>query len=212
MAKSNYFRHHCTWILIVVSIGAHGQALKKQPFPGFPEKPVTNNESQLRRAILDTAQTQLKLREKPGAANNNRDPQITVYNRASGVPDNAFYCASAGFWCHLKNGVRLAIPSPAAVRSWFADPKKHVKWQQGQKVQVMDAVSLFRSHVEFVADPAGFNDEDEELVQLIGFNTTGGGKTLQGCHLNWRSKSWVKAVTNHITPFLKNQNGTAAKN
>lgn len=156
----------------------------------------------LRRAILDTAKTQLKLRERPGIANNNRHPQITIYNRAVGVPDNAFYCASGGYWAHLKNGVRLSLSAPAAVRSWFADPRRHVRWRQGQKVQVFDAVSLFRSHVEFVADPHGFDDEDEEYVQLIGWNTTGAGTKLQGCHLNFRHKDWVKAVTNHITPFL----------
>ncbi|MDF7817930.1 hypothetical protein P1X15_10000 [Runella sp. MFBS21] len=209
MAKSTYFRHYCFGLLVIIGFGAHGQALKKAV---FPTKPIVTNEAELRRAILDTGKTQLKLREKPGAANNNRHPQITIYNRAVGVPDNAFYCASGGYWCHLVNGVRLPLSAPAAVRSWFADPKKQVKWQQGQRVQVFDAVSLFRSHVEFVADPAGFEDEDEELVQLIGWNTTGGSQKQQGCHLNWRSKSWIKAVANHITPFLKNQHGTAVKN
>lgn len=161
------------------------------------------NEAELRRAICDTAKTQLKLREKPGA--NNQHPQITIYNRALGVPANAFYCASGGYWCHLKNGVRLPISAPAAVRSWFADPKKHVKWKQGEKVQLFDAVSLFKSHVEFVADPAGFDDDDEDFVKLIGFNTTGASTKMQGCYLNYRHKDWIKAVANHITPFLKSQ-------
>lgn len=170
------------------------------------------NEADLRRAILDTGKTQLKLREKAGVANNNRHPQITIYNRSVGVPDNAFYCASGGYWCHLKAGVRLPIPAPAAVRSWFSDPKKHVKWKQGQKVQVFDAVSLFKSHVEFVADSRGFDDEDEDFVQTIGWNTTGPGKNGQGCHLNFRHKDWIKAVTNHITPYLKNGNPTKSPN
>lgn len=201
MAKSNYFSRYGYWILIIVGLSAHGQAVT--PKTNFPPKPVVTNETELRRAILDTGKTQLKLREKAGVANNNKHPQISIYNRAVGVPDNAFYCASGGYWCHLKAGVRLPISAPAAVRSWFADPKKHVKWKQGEKVQVFDAVSMFKSHVEFVADTQGFDDEDEDFIQTIGWNTTGPGKTAQGCHVNYRHKDWIKAVANHITPYLK---------
>lgn len=169
---------------------------------------MSTDEQRLREAIFATAQSQLHVRER---TNRNDHPQIVEYNRVLGLPKNAFYCASGLYWCYRQNGARVPIPGPGSVANWFRDPAKLV-WKRGgrgnqrsgPKPQLMDAVSLYTSHVEGLAQTTW--DPDADRIRTIGFNTTG-GTGRGGVYLVTRrfDRDRIKAVANHLTPYLKAQ-------
>ena len=66
----------------------------------------------------------------------------------------------------------------------------------------MDAVSLYASHIEGIAQDR-FDPESEDDVKCIGFNTTGGKGTKGGCYINRRRRSEIKLIANWITPTLE---------
>ena len=139
--------------------------------------------------------------------NQNDAPWITKINRANHLPDRAHYCASAYYYVHAVNGARLPVKGIGWVRSYFGDPNKIIyrKNQRGNqrlgvKPQQMDAVSLFASHIEGIADTHW--DAESDYVRCIGFNTTANG-SRGGCYINRRRKSEIKAIANWLTPYLK---------
>ncbi|WP_421830222.1 hypothetical protein [Larkinella sp.] len=160
------------------------------------------DEGTLRQAIYDTARAQVGIRER---TNRNDHPQIARYNRALGLPERAYYCASGLYWCHLRAGVKLPIGSPGSVASWFADARKIVyrrssrgNQRLGPKPALMDGVSLFASHIEGYASPRW--DPDADAIDCIGFNT-GGTNGVGGVYKTRRRMREIKLIVNQISPY-----------
>lgn len=151
--------------------------------------------------------------------NQNDADWIKAINRSNKLPDRAMYCASAFYYVHAQNGVRLPIApvSIGRVNAYFRDPTKIV-WRKGQrgntrlgaKIRRMDAVSLFASHIEGIAQDRYDPAEDEEVL-LIGFNTTGGRGTRGGCYINRRRTRDIKAIANWLTPWLESYQSSLGK-
>lgn len=134
---------------------------------------------------------------------------IAAINRFNGLPKNAHYCASAFYYVHAINGVNLPVHGVGLVRSYFSDPKRIVYKRNsrgnqriGLKIRRMDAVSLFASHIEGIAQD-GFDPESEDRVRCIGFNTSGGRGTRDGCYVNYRKTSEIKLIANWISPYFR---------
>ncbi|UHG93309.1 hypothetical protein LQ777_10495 [Spirosoma oryzicola] len=169
------------------------------------ENPITLDEQALRQAIYDTAAQFLGKTER---TNHNDAPWITRINKFNHLPSQALYCASGLYYAYAKNGAWLTVKSVGYVKVYFRDKAKIV-YQRGargnQRIgpppKKMDFVSLYASHVEGLADDR-WND-DADYVMTIGFNTTGGTGTKGGCYLNRRRKSEIKAIANHLTPYLE---------
>ncbi|WP_461073966.1 hypothetical protein [Spirosoma horti] len=181
---------------------AFGQTLKRDR--PVPTRPVSFDEAILRQAIYDTAATYLGMTEK---TNNNDAKWISKINRFNGLSDRAFYCASAFSYVHRVNGLWIQVRAAGAVRSYFSDQKKIIyrKNQRGNQrsgiqPQKMDAVSLYASHIEGLAEDKW--DPEADFVKCIGFNTTGGRGTKGGCYVNRRRMSEIKLIANWITPTL----------
>lgn len=138
----------------------------------------------------------------------NDAPWITEINRYNHLPTQAMYCASGYYYVHARNGVRLPVKSVGYVRVYFADPTK-ILYKRGQrgnqrmgtKIQKMDAVSLYASHIEGIAQDR-YDPTEDDTVLLLGFNTTGGRGTKGGCYINRRRTSEIKAIANWLTPYL----------
>jgi hypothetical protein len=169
------------------------------------DKPVTLDETVLRQMIYDTAAQFLGRTER---TNHNDAPWITHINRFNRLPANAFYCASGLYYAYAKNGAWLPLKSVGYVSVYFRDPSKIVfrrsargNQRIGPPPRKMDFVSLYRSHIEGLADDRW--DDDADYVMTIGFNTTGGSGTNGGCYLNRRPKREIKMISNHLTPYLK---------
>lgn len=171
-------------------------------------RPPSLDEAVLRQAIFDTAALFVGKVER---TNQNDADWIRAINRYNRLPDRAMYCASAFYYVHARNGVALPIApvSVGRVNAYFRDPTKIV-WRRGQrgnarlgmKIGRMDAVSLYASHIEGIAQDRFDPTEDEEVL-CIGFNTTGGRGTRGGCYLNRRRTKEIKLIANWITPFLE---------
>lgn len=142
--------------------------------------------------------------------NRNDAHWITAINLFNNLPRNAQYCASGYIYCHLVNGARLPIHPVAIgrVAAYFRDPAKIIyrKNQRGNqrlgpRPQLMDAVSLYESHIEGLAQPH-FDPDSDDRVKLLGFNTTSGKGTKGGCYINVRRASEIKLIANWLTPYL----------
>ncbi|MCX6216573.1 hypothetical protein [Spirosoma sp.] len=199
------YYHALFSLLISLTFGsfASGQALKRDR--PAPARPVSIDESILRQAIYDTAATYLGMTEK---TNHNDAKWISKINRYNGLSDRAFYCASAFNYVHRVNGLWLPVKAPGAVSSYFSDKTKIIyrrnqrgNNRSGIQPQKMDAVSLYASHIEAIAEDRF--DPDADYVRCIGFNTTGGKGTKGGCYVNRRRMSEIKFIANWITPTLK---------
>lgn len=172
----------------------------------WPAKPVTTDEDLLRQAIVDTASRFIGKTER---TNNNDADWIAMINLSNRLPERAMYCASAYYYCHRANGVRLGIPavSVGRVAAYFRDPGKII-WKPNHrgnlrvKPRQADAVSIFASHIEMIYDKRYDPTEDDE-VKLIGFNTSGGRGTKGGCYVNRRRTRELKAIANWISPHLQ---------
>ncbi|RCR69411.1 hypothetical protein DUE52_11200 [Larkinella punicea] len=135
---------------------------------------------------------------------------ISAINRFSNLPKNAHYCASAFYYVHAINSVLLPVRGVGMVRSYFSQAKtiiykRNQRGNQriGLKPGRMDAVSLFASHIEGIAQDR-YDPEEDDRVKCIGFNTTGGKGTKGGCYINFRKTSEIKAIANWIGPYWKN--------
>ena len=140
-------------------------------------------------------------------SNNNDATWITMINKANGLPSRSAYCASAFYYVHVRNGVKLPVKSVGMVAAYFSDKTKIIyrRNQRGnlrnaKKPRRMDAVSLFYSHVEGIAQDH-FDPEEEDRVKCIGFNTTGGNGTRGGCYINYRKTSEIKLIANWVSPY-----------
>lgn len=162
---------------------------------------------QLRLAIRDTLRRFVGKRE--GAVNNS-GVWIIEINSFWHLPARSHYCAAALAFGYAKNGVFFPWVPPVSVgrvRAYFRDPSKIV-WVRGQrgnsrsgrKPQLMDWASLFASHTEALAEEEW--DEDAPQHLLIGFNTSGGPGTRDGCYLINRRTRDIKMIANHLTPYL----------
>lgn len=170
----------------------------------YPPKPITLDETLLRQAILDSAAVFVGMTE---IHNNNDAPWITKINRYNGLPIRSAYCASGFYYAHRVNGVKLPVRALGAVASYFSVPAKIIyrRNQRGnQRLGIMprrmDAVSIYTSHIEGLVSDVW--DPDEDTVELIGFNTSGGRGSKYGCYINRRRKSEIKYIANWLTPLL----------
>lgn len=141
--------------------------------------------------------------------NRNDAPWIAYINRFNNLPTQAMYCASGYYYVHAKNGVHLPVRSVGYVRVYFSDPTKLLyqrgargNQRLGSRIQKMDAVSLYASHIEAIAQDR-YDPQEDDTVLLLGFNTTGGPGTRGGCYINRRRTSEIKAIANWLTPHLK---------
>ncbi|MGV3560750.1 hypothetical protein [Larkinella arboricola] len=166
---------------------------------------MTTTEADIRAHILATAEQEVGVVE---IHNRNDHPRITEYNRALGLPPRAPYCASGLYYCYVANGIKLPIRGAGMVRSWFADKTKIIyrrgqrgNTRAGYRPMLMDAVSLFDSHVEGLAQERW--DEDADEIVCIGFNTTAGRGTKGGVYRVRRKLREVKLIANHLTPYLE---------
>ena len=159
----------------------------------------------LRQAIIDTAAQFVGKTER---TNSNDADWIAMINLSNRLPERAMYCASAYYYCHRANGVRLNVASISVgrVAAYFNQASKII-WKPSHrgnlrtKPRQADAVSLYASHIEMIYDKRYDPSEDEE-VKLIGFNTSGGKGTKGGCYVNRRRTRELKAIANWITPHL----------
>lgn len=143
-------------------------------------------------------------------SNRNDADWITAINLFNNLPRTAHYCASGYIYCHLINGARIPVPavSIGRVAAYFQNPSKIIYRRNqrgnqriGPKPQLMDAVSLYVSHIEGLAQNR-FDPETDDRVKLLGFNTTGGAGTKGGCYINVRRTSEIKLIANWLTPYL----------
>lgn len=162
-------------------------------------------EERVRQVWLDSAKAENWVREK---TNHNDHPRIYLYNKVAGSPKNAPYCAAGLYFTATRAGLKLPITTPAAVRSWFADPKKIIysKSQPGRFIQMpkkMDVVWLYQSHIEGLAEPIRRDIDDDDYITTVAFNSQG-NNPKQGVYFPMRRR-WrdVRKVANHITPYLK---------
>ncbi|MEZ0484312.1 hypothetical protein [Fibrella aquatica] len=198
-----YYRYLlCFGLLVAGCAGALGQVVKKKP---AVVPPFTLDEVVLRQAIFDTAATYVGRTER---TDRNDAPWIAEINRYNHLPTQAMYCASGYYYVHAKNGVKLPVKSVGYVRVYFADATKVIyrknqrgNHRVGKPIQRMDAVSLYVSHIEGIAQQRYDPDEDDTVL-LIGFNTTGGKGTKGGCYINRRRTSEIKVIANWLTPYL----------
>ncbi|GAB3990409.1 hypothetical protein GCM10028807_17510 [Spirosoma daeguense] len=170
----------------------------------YPAAPWTLDETELRKAILDSAAVFLGMVE---LTNNNDAAWITKINRYNGLPIRSAYCASGFYYAHRVNGAKLPVKALGAVASYFSVSAKIIyrrnqrgNQRLGIRPRRMDAVSIYTSHIEGLVDDI-WNDDDDE-VKLIGFNTSGGKGTKYGCYINRRKKSEIKYIANWLTPYL----------
>ncbi|GAB3892418.1 hypothetical protein GCM10028803_05220 [Larkinella knui] len=164
------------------------------------------SEAQLRQAVYDSAATFVGKTER---TDRNDAVWIAAINRFSNLPTRAHYCASAFYYVHAINSVVLPVRGVGMVRSYFSQPKTIIYKRNGRgnqriglKPGRMDAVSLFASHIEGIAQDRYDPDEDDR-VKCIGFNTSGGKGTKDGCYINFRKTSEIKAIANWISPYWK---------
>lgn len=196
----------------LATIKPAGQSRPGQSRPGpdknahYPAKPITLDETLLRKAILDSAAVFVGLVE---LTNQNDAPWITKINRYNGLPLRSAYCASGFYYAHRVNGVKLPVSALGAVSSYFNVSAKIIyrRNQRGnQRIGIMprrmDAVSIYTSHIEGLVSDVW--DSDDDYVTLIGFNTSGGRGTKYGCYINRRRKSDIKLIANWLTPYLEN--------
>jgi len=163
----------------------------------------------MRLAVYDSAARFIGMTEK---SNNNDAKWIAIINKAAGLPDRAHYCASAFNYVHAVNGIRLPVGDGVGmVRSYFSNTKVIVyrrsqrgNQRTGLKPRRMDAVSLYYSHIEAIAQD-NFDPDEDETVRVIGFNTTGGKGTKGGCYVNTRKTSEIKLIANWLTPYWAKQ-------
>jgi len=203
--------NRCFHLVISLTLGsiAFSQAVAqsvKRDKPA-PARPVSFDETILRQAIYDTAASYVGKTEK---TNRNDAPWIAKINKYNGLPSRAFYCASGFNYCHRVNGLWIPVRAAGMVSSYFSDSKRIIyrrnrrgNQRSGIAPQRMDAVSIFGSHIEGLAQDRF--DPDAENVLLIGFNTTGGKGTRGGCYINRRRVSDIKQIANWITPTLQTQ-------
>ncbi|MGA0558284.1 hypothetical protein ACO2Q8_16615 [Larkinella sp. VNQ87] len=208
-----HHHHYSLFGLIVLSgLIAFGQTVtaqpKQKPARAVSEKrpPVFQSEAQLRQAVFDSAATFVGKTER---TNQNDADWITAINRFSKLPSRAHYCASAFYYVHAINGVKLPIGAAGVgmVRTYFSQAKTLIYKRNrrgnqriGPKPGRMDAVSLFASHIEGIAQDR-YDPEEEDRVRCIGFNTTGGKGTKGGCYINFRRTAEIKAIANWIGPY-----------
>lgn len=167
---------------------------------------VFKTEDQLRQAVFDTASKFVGLRERTG---NNDANWIAIINRLYHLPDKAHYCASAYNYVHAMNGVRLPVSDPGRVAAYFRNSKTITYKGGGRgnqrmvgRVRLMDAVSLFASHIEGIAQ-TDFDPDEDDYVMCLGFNTTAGKGTKGGCYINRRRTRDIKAIANWISPYWR---------
>ncbi|RAJ92212.1 hypothetical protein LX87_05180 [Larkinella arboricola] len=188
--------------------GLAKKASEKRP----PVFPTFQSEAQLRQAVYDSAATFVGKTEK---TNQNDGAWIAAINRFNHLPKNAHYCASAFYYVHAINGVKLPVVGVGMVRSYFSQAKNIIYKRNGRgnqrigkKPGRMDAVSIFASHVEGIAQDRYDPDEDDR-VKCIGFNTTGGKGTKGGCYINYRRTAEIKMIANWITPYFTSLQSTS---
>ncbi|MDR6195639.1 hypothetical protein [Siphonobacter sp. SORGH_AS_0500] len=191
-------------MLTLAFLGVFAQTLSNTKLKGSLET-LEQKEDRLREAWLDSAKAENWVREK---TNRNDHPRIYLYNKVAGSPKNAPYCAAGLYFTATRAGLKLPIQTPAAVRSWFADPKKVIysKTQPGRFLQMpkkMDVVWIFQSHIEGLAEPIRRDIEDDDYITTVAFNSQG-NNPKQGVYFPMRRR-WrdVRKVANHVTPYLK---------
>ena len=179
---------------------------KTKAVRAMANRPITLDETDLRLAIFDSA---ARFAGKTERTNHNDADWIYAINRFSNLPRQSHYCASGFYYVHVMNGVRLPIKGVGMVRSYFNTTsrviyRRNARGNQriGPRPRRMDAVSLFYSHIEGLADDR-FDPDTDDRVRLIGFNTTGGKGTLGGCYINTRRTSEIKVIANWISPYLQ---------
>ncbi|GAB3256107.1 hypothetical protein GCM10027347_17710 [Larkinella harenae] len=223
MATITHYNHFLFRLIVLSGLIAFGQTLTAQTKKTTqaaasalakkasdskrpPVFPTFQTEAQLRQAVYDSAAVFVGKTER---TNQNDAEWITAINRFSGLPKNAHYCASAFYYVHAVNGVKLPVEKAGVgmVRTYFSQPKRIIYRRNGRgnqrigpKPGRMDAVSLFASHIEGIAQDR-YDPEEDDRVRCIGFNTTGGKGTKGGCYVNYRKTSEIKAIANWITPY-----------
>ncbi|SFD46820.1 hypothetical protein [Spirosoma endophyticum] len=163
----------------------------------------------MRQAVYDTAARFIGMTERTG---NNDATWIAIINQSFDLPTRSHYCASAFNYCHALNGIRLPVGDGVGmVSSYFRDASKIIYKRNGRgnqrigrKPQRMDAVSLFASHIEGLAQD-DFDPDEDDMVKVIGFNTTGGKGTKAGCYVNYRRTSDIKLIANWLTPYWQSK-------
>lgn len=167
---------------------------------------VFKSEAALRQAVYDSAARFIGLVER---TNHNDATWIAIINGSYNLPSRAHYCASSFNYVHAVNDVRLPVGDGVGmVRSYFRNTKNIIYRrnargnQRNMKPKLMDAVSLYQSHIEGIAQ-ANFDPEEDDRVKLIGFNTSGGKGTKDGCYVNTRRTSDIKLIANWLTPYWR---------
>jgi hypothetical protein len=159
-------------------------------------------EQQIRRAVLDTAIYYSKLvRETPGVYN--KHWAIARFNKPLKIPLNSPYCSSFGVYCFTVNGVKMPGIDGRAY-SWRS--AKRMVWHRGflaldrslwPRLQLMDAVVMTWSHVEFV----GRVEYGDYGVVNVAANAKAGGKIEGVWYPVYRDFNFISGIYNNFTPF-----------
>ncbi|QHV97948.1 hypothetical protein [Spirosoma endbachense] len=215
MAKNLYYYSRLFGLIIFLGVVSQRQTLgqskkassKPVVAPKWRQRPALTfaDETAMRQAVFDSAARFVGMTER---TNNNDATWIAIINQSNGLPDRAHYCASAFNYCHALNGIRLPVGDGIGmVRSYFSNAKTIIYRRNARgnqrntiKPKRMDAVSLFYSHIEGIAQD-DFDPDEDDRVKCIGFNTTGGKGTKGGCYVNWRKTREIKLIANLLSPY-----------
>lgn len=167
-----------------------------------------NNETVLRKKLVDTLDSQLHIRELTGK---NDGLMVEKYLNFVGRYKGDSWCAAFTSWNLNAIGVK-SPPNPKS--GWspnFATPKytvysqKLVKEHKAQKVKPGDCFTLFYTSINRVGH-VGFiiGETNDYFITIEGNTGLTGSRDGSGVHKYKRSKLKVYRVTNYITPYLIN--------
>lgn len=171
-------------------------------------KANTINENLLRTKLVDTLHKQLHVRELTGK---NDGKEVEKYLTYVGRYKGDAWCAAFTSW----NLHAVGVTSPPNPKSgWspnFATPKyivwsnKLAKQHKASKPQKGDCFTLYYTSLNRVGHVGFIVSETHDYFITIEGNTgLTGSREGSGVHKYKRAKSKVYAVTNYITPYLKN--------
>lgn len=166
-----------------------------------------SNEPNYRKKLCDTLESQLHVRELTG---NNDGVEVEKYLKFVGRGKGDAWCAAFASYNLNAIGITKPINPVSAWAPSFANTK-YIVWSQSlskthkaQKPQPGDCFTLYYvnlkrvGHVGFIIGETG-----QYYITTEGNTGISGSREGAGVHRLKRSKSKVFAVTNYITPYLK---------
>ena len=145
----------------------------------FLEPPFVDNQAPtpLLQSVLDTAATQLGVRETPGTPN--RGPQVDAYIRSVGLDPTGGYswCQAFVYWCFVQASTALKVPNPCVrtagvLAHWAKSPLTARVYAQA----AFDDPRLVRPGAIFIIDHGGGKGHTGLVTQVV----SGVVQTIEG--------------------------------